>query len=194
MTNSKVKKMTLIAILGAVAGVMMYFSFPIPIAPAFYKLDFSEVVVLIGAFSMGPLAGVGIEGIKIFVGTLLNSTTTGYIGELANFLMGCALVVPAALFYQKQKSKNGAIVGLVVGSVAMVLAGALLNFYVLLPMYSNMGFPMEAIVAMGTKITPWINDQFTFVLFATTPFNFVKTVSVTLMTLVLYKRVSSLLK
>ncbi|MFV0480051.1 MAG: ECF transporter S component [Anaerorhabdus sp.] len=192
--NNKVRKMTQIAILSVIAFLLMSFSFPIPIAPSFYKLDFSEVAVLVGGFSMGPIAAIAIEALKILFEIIFRSTTTGYVGEFANFLMGCALVVPAAYYYKKNKSFKGAVIGLVIGCVSMIIIAAVLNYFVILPMYANMGFPMEKIIEAGTAIIPIIKNKFTFVLLATTPFNILKSVSVSLITVVLYKRISPLLK
>ena len=108
------KTMAKIAILGAVAFILMLFEFPLPVAPSFYKFDFSEVAVLIGAFALGPAAAAMIEAIKVLLNILFNGTITMGVGELANFLIGCALSVPAALIYQKNKSKKTAIKGMVV--------------------------------------------------------------------------------
>ncbi len=192
--NNKVRKMAQIALLSVIAFVLMLWEFPLPIAPGFYEMDFSEVAVLIGGFSMGPIAAIVIEALKILLNIIYQSTTTGFVGEFANFLIGCTLVVPASYIYQKNKTKKGAGMGLLVGCISMVICAAILNYFILLPFYANAGFPMEQIIAMGTAIFPIIKDQFTFVLLATTPFNIVKAVAVSVVTLVLYKRVSPLLK
>ena len=96
--------MAKVGVLSAMATVLMLFEFPLPIAPSFYELDFSEVAVLIGSFALGPLAGVLIEFIKILINLLINGTDTLFVGELANFLMGCAFVLPAALVYCRKKT------------------------------------------------------------------------------------------
>jgi riboflavin transporter FmnP len=190
------RMMTQIAMLGAVATVLMLFEFPLPfLAPPFYELDFSEVPVLIGAFAMGPLAGVVIELLKVLLNLVLNGTVTAGVGEFANFLMGCAFVVPAGLIYRKRKNKKRAVVGMVVGTICLVIASALLNAYVLLPTYgSALKMPMEAIVNMGHAIIPAIHDLLTFALFCVVPFNLIKGVVVSMLTLVLYKHISRLLK
>ena len=194
--NTKVRTMVQIAMLGAVATVLMLFEFPLPfIAPFFYELDFSELPVLIGAFAMGPLAGAIIELLKILLNFVLNGTATAGVGELANFLMGCAFVVPAGLIYRKHKTKKHAIVGMIVGTVCMVAASAVLNAYVLLPTYgSAFGMSMDVIVDMGHAIIPAIHDLLTFSLLCVVPFNLIKGVAVSLLTLVLYKHISRLLK
>ncbi len=194
--NSKVRTMTQIAMLGAVATVLMLFEFPLPfLAPSFYELDFSEVPVLIGAFCMGPLAGMLIELLKILLNFVLNGTITAGVGELANFLMGCAFVVPAGIIYRKHKTKKQAVVGMIVGTLCMVAASAVLNAYFLLPAYGKaFDMPIDAFVGMGSKIIPAIQDLFTFSLFCVVPFNLIKGIVVSLLTLVLYKHISRLLK
>lgn len=183
-----------IGILSAVAFVLMMFEFPLPIAPSFYKLDFSEVAVLMGGFAMGPAAAAAIEGIKIVLNLIFTGSITMGVGELANFLIGCALSVPAALIYQKNKSKKTAVKGMVIGTLCMTLAGVVLNYLVLLPAYVALAhFPMEAILAAGQEIFPFITNKFMFVLACVTPFNLIKGILVSLITLLLYKHISPLL-
>ena len=116
--------------LSSVASILMLIEFPLPfIAPPFYQLDFSEIPVLIGAFSMGPMAGILIEMIKIILNLCINGTMTAGVGELANFVIGCALVLPAAFIYKRKKTKKAAIVGLVTGTVFMTIFGCFINSF-----------------------------------------------------------------
>ena len=195
-SENSIKTLAKIAIMAAVAVVIMLVSFPLPsIAPTFYKLDFSEVAVLIGSFALGPVAGIIIEALKILLNLVFNGTNTAFIGEFANFLMGCALVVPAGLIYQKNRTRKGAITGIAVGIICMVIAGDLLNYFLLIPAYVSIAhFPLEAIIAAGTKIFPFINSTLSLVLVCVTLFNLVKGVLVGLITALVYKRVSPLLK
>ena len=195
-SENSIKTLAKIAIMAAIAVVIMLVSFPLPsIAPSFYKLDFSEVAVLIGSFALGPVAGIAIEALKILLNLVFNGTNTAFIGEFANFLMGCALVVPAGVIYQKNRTRKGAITGIVVGIVCMVIAGDLLNYFLLIPAYVSIAhFPLEAIIAAGTKIFPFINSTLSLVLVCVTMFNLVKGVLVGTITALVYKRVSPLLK
>ena len=194
--SKSVRMMVQIAMLSAVAGVLMLFEFPLPfIAPSFYELDFSEVPVLIGAFAMGPAAGAMIELIKILLNFVMNGTITAGVGELANFLMGCAFVVPAGLIYRAKKDKKHALRGMIVGTISMALVSAVLNSMVLLPAYGKAyGMPIDTFVAMGSAIIPAIDSLFTFCLFSVVPFNLLKGIVVSALTFVLYKRISRLLK
>lgn len=196
MKQRSVRWLVKVAVLGALATVLMLVEFPIMfLAPNFYKLDFSEIPVVVGAFALGPMAGVAIEGIKILLNFAVEGTQTAGVGEIANFLIGCSYVVPAAIFYTVKKSRKSAILGMLVGTVAVAVVGAVLNAYVLLPAYAYaFGAPIEAFIAMGTAVNPAITDLWTFILFAVVPFNLVKGLMITAITLLIYKRVSPLLK
>ncbi|BCN29664.1 ECF transporter S component [Anaeromicropila herbilytica] len=182
--------LTVTGMFSAIAIVLMLFEIPLWFAPNFYKIDFSEVPVLIGAFTFGPIVGVTIELIKILVNLLINGTTTAGIGELANFLIGSALVIPSAIIYQKKKNLKGATIGLIVGTVMLIIVGSLLNAYVLLPAYSKaFHMPIDALVGMGTAVNPSINSLSTFILLAVAPFNLIKGVIVSIITILLYKKI-----
>ncbi len=194
MKNEKLQWITKVAILSAMASVLMLLEFPLPfIAPSFYELDFSEVPVLIGAFSLGPLAGVVIEAIKILLNFIMNGSITGGVGELSNFVLGVVFVLPAALVYKHKKTKLSALLGLIIGGLSMVVLGCFINAYVMLPLYSNF-MPLEAILAQAAAIWPVIDNTFKFVLLCVAPFNLVKVILVSAITMLLYKRLSPLLK
>lgn len=189
-----VKKLAGIAVLGALSFILMLFEFPIPIAPVFYKLDFSEVSVMIGGFALGPAAGIAIEALKIVIYLLFRGTRTAFVGEFASFVMGCALTAPAAFWYQKHKTKKGAITGMAIGIVTVTIVAAFVNAFVMLPMYSSLyGTPMDVILGMGAAIVPAVKDVFTFCLFCVVPFNVVKGLIVSVVTALVYKHVSPIL-
>ncbi|MDD4689620.1 MAG: ECF transporter S component [Eubacteriales bacterium] len=195
MQSNKTRTIVKCGMLSAIATALMLFEFPLPfIAPTFYELDFSEVPVLLGAFSMGPLAGVIIEGIKVLLNLLINGTVTAGIGELANFIMGALFVFPAGLIYKYSKTKKGAMLGLSVGGISLIIMGCLINVYVMLPAYgAAFGMPIEAFISMATDIFPFIDNMFEFVLFCVAPFNLIKATLVSIITLIVYKRLSPIL-
>lgn len=194
--TGKIRQMALIAMMGAAAVILMLFEIPLPfLAPPFYELDFSEVPVLIGAFALGPVSGVLIELIKILLNIIINGTNTAGVGELGNFLIGCSFILTASIIYHRKKDKKHAIIGMTVGTVVMAVVGCLINGYLLLPFYSvSMGLPMETLVSMGTAINPAITNVMTFVVLAVAPFNLLKGVVVSILTMLLYKRISGLIK
>ncbi len=186
--------MTKIAILTAISAIVMLFEFPLPFAPAFYELDLSEAVILMGGFAMGPLAALIIEILKNLLNLLLNGTITAGIGELANCVMGCALVVPASLIYKYRKSLKGAILGLVIGILSLVIIGCVVNYFIMIPAYVALAhFPMDAIISMGSEANGMVNNLETLVVFAVAPFNLVKGVACSIINLLLYKRLSKIL-
>ena len=185
-----------VSMLSAAAFVLMLFEFPLPfIAPPFYELDFSEVPVLLGAFALGPVAGIVIEFIKVILNLLINGTITAGVGETANFLIGIAFVVPAGIIYKKKKSKRTALLGMVVGGAIMVMFGAVINAFVLIPAYGNaLQMPMEAFVGMGSQIHPSIDSVWKLVLLCVVPFNAIKVIIVSLITNFIYKPLRPILK
>ncbi|MCI8551022.1 MAG: ECF transporter S component [Lachnospiraceae bacterium] len=249
-----VKNLVTIAVLAAVAAVLMYLEFPLWFAPPFYELDFSEIPVLVGAFSMGPAAGFVIEVLKVVIKLLLKGSTTMGVGDWANLLIGCSLVIPAAMIYTKNRTRKGAIIGLVVGTLTMAFVGCFLNGYVLLPTYAQafegawqgflvmgaftaaVAFPvfffygrekgehpiligmvveililaaaivlmnvlklfsgdsLAGLISMGTAVNPAITGIWSFVLLAVLPFNLLKGTIVSLITVLIYKRIRVIIK
>ncbi len=193
--KTNVRKMVMIAMLGAVSMILMWFEIPLWFAPPFYKIDLSEVPVMIGTFALGPVSGILIELMKVILKVITKGTTTAFVGDFANFLIGCALIVPAGIIYSRCKSKKNAMLGMIVGTAVMTVAGCLINAYVMLPVYGKaFGMPMDALVAMGSAVNPAIKGLGTFVILAVAPFNLLKGVLVSVATLLLYKHVSPVLK
>jgi len=196
--NNTAKKrlhtVTKIAILTALSSIIMLLEFPLWFAPGFYKLDLSEAVILMGGFAMGPLAAAIIEFLKNLINLLLNGTSTAFIGEFANFITGCAFVVPASLIYTYMKNKKGALIGLCTGTLSLALIGSLLNYFVLIPAFSRFyNMPLDSIISMGSAVNPLVADLKTLVAFAVAPFNLVKGLLCSTLNLLLYKRVSGIL-
>ncbi|MBR3971888.1 MAG: ECF transporter S component [Ruminococcus sp.] len=182
------------AMLAACAVILIELEISLPfIAPPFYKFDFSELPALIGAFSMGPVAGVIIELIKVLV-KLITTTTMG-IGELANFVLGCIFIVPAAIIYKKKKTKKRAVIGVIVGSVLMSVLAVFINAFIMIPLYASLfEMPVETIIQMGAAIFPFIDSMFDFCLACVLPFNLIKVLLVSAITMFIYKPLSILIK
>lgn len=193
-SKTSIRYMARIAVLTAIASVLMLLEMPLWFAPGFYKLDISEAVILMGGFAMGPGAAILIEFLKNLINILLNGTTTAYIGELANFITGCSFVVPAALIYKYHKNKKGALISMVVGSLSLMLIGSLLNYFVLIPAFSQFyNLPIENIISMGAAVNPLVSDLKSLVVCAVAPFNLVKGIVCSTLAMLLYKRVSKIL-
>ena len=193
-SNSHLTKCAVIAVLSALAAVVMIFEIPLPFAPTFYKLDFSEVIIMIGGFAYGPLAAAVMELIKVVVNTVITSTYSGYVGELANFIVGCALTVPAAAIYKYAKhTKVTMVISMLVGTVIMSVVAAFVNYYILIPAFAQFT-PIEKIIELGTKINRSITDKKTLVIFATVPFNAFKGIVATAITVVIYPNIRRIFK
>lgn len=194
--KTKINKLVLMAMLSAVAAILMYVEFPLTfVAPSFYELDLSEVPVMIGSFMLGPCAGVIMEALKVLLKLVLKGTSTAFVGDFANFILGCAFVIPASVVYHTKKTKKRAIIGLVTGGIVLIVSGVFHNALYLLPKYSQLyGMPIEAFISMGAKINPAISNVFTFVILAVAPFNLIKSVIVGVITMFLYKYLSKLIK
>lgn len=186
--------LTYTAIFASLAGVLMFLEIPLFFAPSFYKIDLSEIPILICTFYLGPVAGVAAELVKIMVKLLLKGTSTAFVGDFANFVVGCSFVLPASIIYHARPGKRSALVGMLAGTLVMTVFGSAFNAIYLLPKFAALyGMPMEAIIGMGTKINPRITSVGTLVLFAVVPFNLLKGVIDSALTFLLYKRISPLL-
>ena len=185
---------TYTAIFSTMAGVLMLVEIPLFFAPSFYKIDLSELPILICTFYLGPVAGVVAELLKVCIKLLLKGTSTAFVGDFANFAVGCSFVLPASIVYHARPSRRSALIGLLVGTLVMTVFGSAFNAIYLLPKFAQLfGMPMEVIVGMGTKINSRITNVSTLVFYAVVPFNLLKGVVVSLLTFLLYKRISPLL-
>ena len=186
------RSIVMTALLGAVASVLMFFSFSVPFMPSFIKMDLSEMPALVAAFSMGPLSGAAVCLIKNVVNVF--STTTAGVGELCNFLLGVAFVVPAGYIYKFKKNRLGALIGSLTGSAAMAVIGLPLNYFVTYPLYIKMGFPLDIIIGMYQDILPSVDGLLMCLIVFNLPFTLMRGIIDSALTFLIYKRISPLIK
>jgi riboflavin transporter FmnP len=186
------RRVTIVAICAAIAAVLHMLDFPLPfLAPEFYKLDLSELPVMLCGFYLGPSATVICEAVKILLKLLLKGTSTAFVGDFANFAVGCSLVLPATIIYHIRKSKISAIWGLAVGTLILTIFGSAFNGIYLLPKFAELyGMPLDTIIAMGSTVNPAISNVPTFVALAVAPLNLIKGGMISILTMLLYKRVA----
>ena len=186
------RRVSIIGICAAIATVLHVLDFPlIFMAPEFYKLDFSELPVLLCGFYLGPSATVACEGVKILLKLMLKGTSTAYVGDFANLFVGCSFVLPATIWYHAHKSKHSAIIGLILGTLSMTVIGTAFNALYLLPKFAQLyEIPLDAIIAMGSKINASVTNVVSFVILCVAPLNLVKGIMVSVLTMLLYKRVA----
>lgn len=187
--------MVKVSVLGVISFILMFFEFPVAwMAPPFIKMDISDLPALLGAFSIGPMAGVIIQFLKNLLNLVFEGTTTAAVGELANFVVGSVFAFTAGLFYFRKKTFKSAIIGLIAGTIAMTIVIAIANYYVMFPFYAKMfGWPIEDLVSMGTAINGNIVDLKTMMIYSIVPFNLFKGAVVTVVTVLIYKRLSPIL-
>ena len=186
------RRISIIGICAAIATVLHMLDFPLLfLAPEFYKLDLSELPVMLCGFFLGPTATVVCEALKILLKLLFKGTSTAFVGDFANFAVGCSLVPPATILYHIKKTKGFAILGLTVGTIVLTLFGSAFNAIYLLPKFAQLyGIPLDTIIKMGTTINGNISSVTTFVLLAVAPLNLIKGVGISILTMLLYKRVA----
>lgn len=180
MRNSKLQLMAKIGVMSALAFIIMFFEFPILPSATYLKMDFSDIPAIVGAFAFGPSAGVIIELIKNIL-HFITKTQTGGIGEMANFAAGAAFVIAAGLIYVRNKNKKNAIIGLAVGTVIMAIAMCFINYYIMLPLYMPALFEGPKSVVINIILT------------TTLPFNILKGIILSIITVLIYKRLSPIL-
>ena len=191
--KENIRKIAVIGIMSAVSAVLMMLSFNIPIMPSFIKMDFSELPALITAFSLGPVSGVIVCLIKNLINLMF--TTTAGVGELSNFVLGACLVFPAGLIYKKMKTRKGALIGAVVGSLIMAVLSIPWNYFITYPAYINiLNFPLEAILGMYKAINPNVDGLMQALLIFNLPYTFCKGIVISLLTFFLYKKLSPIIK
>ena len=189
------RKTAVVGVMAAISGVLMCFEIPVGFAPPFYKLDFSELPVLICGFAYGPIAGVLAEAVKILVKFLIKGTSTAFVGELANFVVGCSFILTATIVYHIKKNKKMAIVACIIGTLVMAVAGTAFNAVYLLPKFAEMyGMPMDAIIAMGTAVNKNVNSVTTLVIMCVAPLNLLKGAAVSLVAILIYHPLRPILK
>ena len=187
-----VRYLTKVSMLTAIAVVLIYLEIPLPFFPPFLKIDLSDLPALLGGFALGPVAAIIIQLLKNVIHFVIKPDGTGGIGNLANFIVGCALVIPAALIYMKKKNLKRAIIGMAVGLVSMVVIGVFANYFILWPLYVNL-MGKEAILAMAQVANKNISDVGSYVIYAIAPFNALKGAIVCIITGFIYKPLSKIL-
>lgn len=191
------RKMAMIGMFSAIAMILHLFDFPIPFAPPFYKLDFSELPILIGSFAFGPAAGVMMEFLKILLKLCIKGTSTAFVGDLANFAIGCSFILPASVIYAFGKKKKSAIAGCVIGTLILTVFGTAFNAVYLLPAFSKLfGMPLDTILELGAAVNPLADGSsiVNFVIACVAPMNLIKGAAASVVTMFIYKPLSPILK
>ena len=184
-----------ISILSAIVYILMFISVPLPMLfPEFLKIDISDLTALLGGISLGPMAGITIAFLKNLLQFITGMSTTGGVGEFANFLIGGSFVFTVSYIYSKKRNIQGVIIGLVSGIVVMTVVGCIANYFIILPFYATIGWSIDAVVSMGAAINPAIDSKMSFIIWMIAPFNILKSGLMSLLTLPMYKKTEKILK
>ena len=184
-----------ISILSAIGYILMFISVPLPMLfPEFLKIDISDLTALLGGISLGPMARVTIAFLKNLLQFITGMSTTGGVGEFANFLIGGSFVFTVSYIYSKKRNIQGVIIGLVSGIVVMTVVGCIANYFIILPFYATIGWSIDAVVSMGAAINPAIDSKMSFIIWMIAPFNILKSGLMSLLTLPMYKKTEKILK
>ena len=196
MKRSKIKEMTLIAIMGGLGAILMVvFHTPIPFMPPFMDFDLAAIPELIGGFALGPVAAIGIILVKILLKFVLMGTSSMFTGEIQNLLLSCAYVLPAVIIYHRKKSKKSALLGMIVGTIVCSITAVFTNLYIIIPFYASLGnMTVQSIVDMCAAVNSLMKDTLTLAIFGIVAFNLIKGSASSLVTYILYKRLSGPIK
>jgi riboflavin transporter FmnP len=195
MKRRNVKEIALIGVLGGLAGVLMLFRTPLPFMPPFMDFDLSSLPEMIGGFALGPIPAVFIILVKILVKLVLVGTNSMFTGELSNIILSMSYVLPSVFIYHRNKNKKTAQIGMLSGTIIVSLAAVLTNLLIIIPFYVSLyGMTMDQIIAMCSSVNPYVTNTFMMALLGIIPFNAIKFGTVSIVTLLLYKKISPLLK
>ncbi|MCL1885059.1 MAG: ECF transporter S component [Defluviitaleaceae bacterium] len=175
------------ALLGAIAAVLMQFGLRMPIFPGFLSLDIGDLPALIGAITTGPLTGLLTLLIKNLINPIIFGTNTGGIGNFADFVMGAALILPIGIIFKKRKDNLGYIIGSAAGLVCLTIVASIMNYFVLIPLFSRIFMPMERILELAYAVNSNVTSLSTLILFAIIPFNLLKGTAVLILGFIIYK-------
>lgn len=189
------KTVVVIGMFSAISTVLYIFDFPVPFAPPFYKLDFSDLPAMICGFAYGPIAGIMVEFVKVLLKILIKGTSTAFVGDLANFIVASAFILPSAIIYSYKKTRKIAIVSCIVGTICITVVGSVFNAVYLIPAFCKLyGMELDAIIGMGTAANKYITDMDSLVMFAVAPLNLLKGLVNSIITILVYKRLHRVMK
>lgn len=194
-SRMKVKKIAFIGLMGAVSAVLMLLRFPIPFMPPFLSFDLSGVMEMMGGLMFGPMEALCIIVVKILLQLVMQGSMSLGTGELQNFILSSAYVLPAVLIYHRKKTKKSAIVGMTVSSVIVAVVAVITNLYLIIPFYVKLfGMSMDDIISMCSAVNPAMKDTMSLVIFGLVPFNLIKYGATSVVTFIIYKRLSGVIR
>ncbi len=194
-SRTEMRRLTMSAMMGAVAFALMYINFSVPIISPYAEFDLSALPELLAGFILGPLGAVLTITVKIALILVFKGTSSMYTGEVQNFLLSIAYILPAVFFYRRHRTKHGAAIGLVIGSLVSIIVAIFTNIYLIFPAYIYLyGMNWEGIIETCGALNPWIKDIPTFAAFSVVPFNIISRSLTSVLAFITYKKLSIPLK
>lgn len=190
--KQKIRAIAVIGIMSASAAILQFLEFPVPLIPSFIKFDFSDLPGLITAFAFGPIAGIAVSLLKNVIHLLV--TQSGGVGELANFIIAAFFTGTAGLVYKLRKTRSGAFIASLSGSLTSAVAGIAANYFIIYPIYYKIAMPQEAILGMYQSILPSVDSILKSLLIFNLPFTFIKGLIISVICFAIYKKLSPVLK
>ena len=195
MRKTNLRRLTMAAMMGAIAFVLIFVNFGVPFLSPVAEFDLSALPELIGGFILGPVGAVLIIVVKLGLKLAIQGTESMFTGELQNLILSLAYVLPAVLYYRKHRTKRGALVGIILGAVFSIVVAIFTNLYIIFPFYIKLyGMNWDGIVAMFSAVNPWIKDIPTMVAFSVVPFNLISRTITAVLAFITYKKLSVPLK
>ncbi|MBE6990980.1 MAG: ECF transporter S component [Ruminococcaceae bacterium] len=195
MNKSRIRRLTTAAILGVIAFLLLAVNFSIPVISVFAEFDLSALPEIIGGFVLGPIGAIEIIVVKIVLKLLFQGTSSMFTGEVQNLILSMAYVLPAVIYYRKHRTKKGAVTGLIIGTVFTVVLSVFTNIYLIFPAFMYLyGMDWDSIIAMATAVNPYITSLPTFVALSVLPFNIIARTIISILAVLLYKKISVPLK
>ena len=192
--ENNTKKLVLIALFSSVAAVLMFLDFSVPLAPSFVKFDLSELPVILGGYLLGPTSGIAIIVLKLTIKLILKPSSTMLIGELSNFIASLTYMLPAVLYYRRNKTLKGAVISLAIGTIISAIVVTVADYFVIFPLYAKLFMSMEAIIKAGNAINKNIDSLLSLMIISIFPFNIFKYTVTSVLTVLLYKKLKHILK
>lgn len=189
--NTKVRSLVMAALMGVLSFILMYFNFPIHVLSPFAEFDGSALPEIIGGFILGPVCALEIIVVKIGLILIFKGSSSFGTGEVQNFLLSVSYVLPAIMYYRRHRTKKGAAIGLVIGSAASIIVAVFTNIFIIFPAYIYLiGMTWDDIIDIFHKVNPYITSIPTIAAFSVIPFNLVSRVATSVITMLVYKKIS----
>ena len=190
MKSTSLRRNIIVALLSAIAFLIMFLQFPLPLFPTFLTIDLSDIPAIIGAIMFGPVAGITVEAIKNILHYLTSPSLTAVpVGDIANFITGSVYILVSTFLFRKRKTLRSLIIGMVAGTIVTAIVMSIANYYVIFPSYAYfLGFPIDQAIRLAQAANHSIDDLLSLVVLGVLPFNIIKCIVISVIAVPIYVR------